>query len=217
MLLRIMLGAFFVVNASAKELPTPNHQPAKADLKDSVKDTTKNELSQLISLLLKTGKDGQIPENVAPDVGLPGSRPAKGVVIKDTSCVLVYEQSSDSANDGKRPLCILLSKHRQSGLDTEREFYNVNLDGQLERFLFQRGKVDEQGRPVQGSSIQSYPDINSSEVKKAFAAEMREVRAWLRQQMKVAAKTAAASAGKPADAARAAAAEGASASASPAQ
>ena len=189
MLLRIMLGAFFIVNASAGELP-PLSKAAKNGPKDSAITLTKIEMSRLADLLMKTGQDGKIPERMALDLGLPGARPGKGVVIKDTSFVLVYEESPDTAKEGKHPVCFLLNKNRRSGLDTELKFYRVNLDGQLERVYFQQGKVDKEGRPVPGSAVPFYPDINSPAVKKAFADEIREIRAWLKQQKKPASKTA---------------------------
>ena len=189
MLLGIMLGAFFVVNASAG-LPAPS-KAVKADRKkDSAIAFTKKEMAQLVELIMKTDQEAQIPERAARDVGLPGARPAKGVVIKETSCILIYEESPDDANQGKRPICLLLNKNRQSGLDREHDVYRVNLNGQLEKVYFQQGKVDEEGRPVPGSAVPFYPDINSPAVKKVFADEIREVRAWLKQQKKPAAKTA---------------------------
>ena len=172
-----MLGAFFVVNASAAGKSTP-----------------KKEMTQFIDVLTKVGDDGQFPESLSPPLGLPGVMQTKYARSMDSSYALIYEESTGSSGTvSKSPLCVILLKRKISGLDTASQYYRIGLDGGLEKAFFMRGKHDKDGKPVAGSNVDFIQDMDSPEVKTGFKAAMREARAWVRQQTKLAAEKAAAS------------------------
>jgi hypothetical protein len=162
--------------------------------------------------MMRNGIDSRYGENLAPSVGLPGARPVKGNNIRSKKfdkkrggldCAVVYEESAEeTAYDGKRPVCIFLETMKTSGQDGEGLFYRLSLDGHLERVIHKRFKFGDDGKAVRGSAVDNDEDINSPEVKKALAAEMADLRQWLKQQQKVVAKAATASAAKSEDAVR---------------
>lgn len=181
------------VKTRAADLPNVSHGTRKVDSKDSAKDTG-NEFKQLVDLVMTNGLDSRYGENFAPHVGLPGARPAKGKNIRSRkiykdrgglNCAVVYEESSEETQyPGKRPICIFLEVSKISGQDSTGRYYRLSLDGRLEKVLTTSGKNDENGKPVRGSAVSTDEDINSPEVKKAFAAEMADVRQWLKQQQR---------------------------------
>lgn len=205
----ILLASIVVFPAAVKtraaDLPNVSQAARKADLKDSVKDT-KNEFKQIVDFMMRNGIDGHYGENLAPAVGLPGARPVKGDNIRSKkfdkkrgglNCSVVYEESPEATEyGGKRPICIFLSTAKLSGQESEGRYYKLSLDGHLERVALVRDKRDENGKGVRGSAVWTDVDVNSPEVKKAFAAEMADVRQWLKQQKKVIAKKATASTAK---------------------
>lgn len=189
------------VKARSADLPNVSHQKLKSDLKDSVKDN-KNEIAQLVDHLMKHGRNARYGDNIAPTVGLPGARSTKGDNIRSKkfdknrgglNCSIIVEESSEEEiYDGKRPVCIFLEVGKLTGGNREDRFYKLNLEGQLERVVVVRSKTGEDGKTIRGSGVNSEEDITSPEVKKAFAAEMADVRQWLKQQQKIVAKKAAA-------------------------
>lgn len=203
------------VKTRAADLPNPRAGSRKTDLKDSVKDT-KNEFKQIVDFMMQNGQDSQYKESMAPVLGLPGARPVKGDNIRSKkfdkkrgglNCAVAYEESPEAAEyAGKRPICIVLEVPKLSGQEQENRYYRLNLDGQLEKAVLSRYKRDENGKVIRGSAVNTDEDINSPEVKKALAAEMADVRQWLKQQKKVAKKATASAAKSPAMAATASAA-----------
>jgi hypothetical protein len=205
-----MLALIPVVNTFAEGTPTP-----KADLKDSVKDSDKKDLAQLIDFLLKNGNDVQIGEDLGLAIGLPGARPAKSKAVRNKingkdrdalNCALIYEETTDASVPGsKKPTCIYLMKVADSPRIKVSQFFRINLNGQLERVITNRAKRDDEGKIIPGAGVELDDDKDSSAVRKTYTAELHEVRAWLKQQLKLAAKTTTASAAKPEDAVRASA------------
>lgn len=193
------------VKTRAADLPNVSPDSRKADLKDSVKDN-KNEFKQIVDLLMRNGLDSRFGDNLAPVVGLPGARPIKGDNVRSKksgknrgslNCAIAYEESSEAAEyDGKRPIYIFLQTRKVMGQDSESRYYRLDLDGRLEKVTLMRGKNGEDGKAIRGSGINTDEDINSPAVKKAFAAEMADVRQWLKQQKKIIAKKSTASAAK---------------------
>lgn len=181
------------VKTRSADLPNVSPDSSKSNLKDSVKDT-KNEFAKLVDFMMAQGQDARFGENIAPVIGLPGARPTKGDNIRSRkvykergglNCSVVYEESPEATEyGGKRPICIVLEVSKRSTQDTEGKFYRLSLNGQLEQVIHAHGKIDENGKAVRGSAVNTTADINSPEVKKAFAAEMADVRQWLKQQQK---------------------------------
>lgn len=193
------------VKTRAADLPNVSPDSRKADLKDSVKDN-KSEFKQIVDFVMQNGLDIRYGENFGPVLGLPGARPAKSDNVRSKkfdkkrgglNCTVVYEESPEAAEyAGKRPICIVLEVGKLSGQGSENRYYRLSLDGQLEKVLLSRIKRDENGKVIRGSGVGTDEDVNSPEVKKAFAAEMADVRQWLKQQKKIIAKKSTASAGK---------------------
>jgi len=187
----IMMSALFSVNAWAAATPSFNQ----------VMPNDKSEIDQLVNYLLKYGDESPIKEHLAPVLGLPGPTSGKSaIIIKDEHpaehgfdsfarlSILAYENSSDSAQANKRPLCIFLRKHVVSGFDDDDRFFRINLDGRLEKMVTIHGKRDADGKAVRGSGVASEQDIESSESKKSFAVEMAAMKKWLKAQKKILAK-----------------------------
>lgn len=189
------------VKARSTDLPNVSHAKLKSDLKDSLKDN-KNEIAQLVDHMMKHGQDSRYGDVIAPAVGLPGPSRMKGDNIRSKkfdkkrgglNCSVIIEESPDAtSHEGNRPVCIFLEVPKVSGEDRVMRFYRVNLDGKLERVIVMRSKNGEDGKIIPGSTVNSEEDINSPAVKEAFAAEMADVRQWLKQQQKAVAKKASA-------------------------
>lgn len=190
----VSIAAFpAAVKTRAADLPNLSPGSRKIDLKDSVKDT-KNEFKQIVDFMMRNGQDSRYGENLGPAVGLPGARPVKGDNIRSKkfdkkrgglNCTVVYEESPEATEyDGKLPICIFLTVLKPSGQESENRYYRLSLDGQLEKVTLVRDKRDENGKGVRGSAVWTDEDVNSPEVKKAFASEMADVRQWLRVQLK---------------------------------
>lgn len=196
--------AAFPATVKAQKTPPPDSR--KAELKDSVKDN-KNEFAQIVDFMMRNGQDSRYGENLGPAVGLPGARPVKGDNIRSKkfdkkrgglNCSVAYEESPEATEyEGKRPICVFLEVPKPSGQESETRYYRLSLDGQLENVRLIRGKRDENGKAIRGSAIWTDEDVNSPEVKKAFEAEMADVRQWLKQQKKIVAKKATSSKREP--------------------
>lgn len=192
-----MLALAPVVNTFAAEKQAVNRS-TKSDLKDSVKDTDKKDLAQLLDVMMKVGREGRMGENLAPVIGLPGPLPMKAANIRNIyqgkdrdalNCLLIYEEVADSsASAGKRPMCIYLMKITESPQFQDAQYFRISLDGKLEKVVTNRGKKDDNGQLIRGSGTPSDDDIDSAVVRKTYAAEMRELKAWLKTQQKLLAK-----------------------------
>jgi hypothetical protein len=182
-LLGSMLAVTPLVNGQENSTPKIN-SPA-----------SKNDIAQLIDVLLKSGEDSLVKEHLAPAIGLPGPMPVKSQTISDEhhgrdlnghECFLVYKQSEDATgSQSKRPFCIYLHRHKISGHDDESQYFRINLDGQLDKVVMILGKRDDDGKIVPGAGIARDQDIESSESKKEFAVEMAGMKKWLKTQQKL--------------------------------
>ena len=195
----IMLAVSFLVNARAADSPNLSQPSRRGTSKGSANGVSKNEMDQLVDFLLKNGTDNHIGEKFTNIMGGSPSLVKQGLIMKERHgkdisqlvCQLAYVESSTAeATDGKRPLCIYLTNVKGSGHDEERQLFRVDLDGHLEKAVIARAKRDDDGRDIPGSATPLDQDIDSSETKKAFAAQMVQVRAWLKKQ-KLSAKAAA--------------------------
>lgn len=189
------------VKTQAADLPNVNPAARKTDLKGSAKDNAaKKDLAQIIDFMMKNGNDIRIGENLAPVIGLPRSMPAKSKNIRNKingkerdalNCAVIYEETDDSsASGGKKPVCIYLMKVTESPRFQDAQYFRINLDGRLEKVVTNRAKKDDDGKIIPGSGIALDDDLDSSAVRKTFAAEMREVKAWLMAQQNPTAKKA---------------------------
>jgi len=192
-----MIAVSLHVNANSAQKPDVNQVSSKTELKDSVSGT-RNDISQLVDFLLKNGDDFLFKEHFAPVLGLPGPTPSKKaiVVAEDRkaehgfdsfgrACYLVYDKTTDADQGVKHPVCIYLRRHVVSGFDDDDRYFRVNLDGKLEKIVMIRGKRDINGKAILGSGVPSDQDIESSEPKKEFAAEMTAMKKWLKVQQKL--------------------------------
>lgn len=175
-----------IVNGKEQNLPSVNGN-----------NTTGKSVDGLVDVLMEKGIDSSFGKNLAAVVGLPESMPTKdadiatnrdGETIEGTGCILVYE--NDAATTTPKPVCFYILKRRETPQEAESHYYRMSLSGELEKAVLSRGKKDASGKPVRGSGVKTDLDIQSPEVKKAFAAEFKVLRAWLKKQKKPAIKKA---------------------------
>jgi len=199
------------VKTRAADLPNVSPSSRKTDPKDSVKDKAKEELAQLIDFMLKNGQDGTIGEASATLIGLAGPLPAKGQNIRNRingkerdalNCFLIYEDvPGTTTTEGKKLTCVYLMRVTESPRVSDTQHFRVSLDGRLEKVATNRAKKGGDGKVIPGSGVALDDDLDSSAVQKTYAAEMRELKAWLKVQLKAQkkldAKKATAGAAKP--------------------
>ena len=138
---------------------------------------------------MKTGIDDKVGSNLAPVIGLPKAMPMKlretvvSAKNKDTdirSCLVVIGEDT-------RPICVYMIRSKKSGRDHRAQYFRINLDGKLEKAVSSQGKNDENDKAIKGSGVKFEQDIDSSEVKKAFDAEMSYwLKDWLKKEQKAA-------------------------------
>lgn len=197
-----------LVNAQAQSLTSVNkNNSSKPDLKDSVREPRKD-IAGLISAVMQKGTNANIGSNLAPVIGLPRAMPTMDVEIlirqKDKNvekraCFVVYEpiQGTPTGASGKRPVCAYFVRIKRSRLDTQTQYFRVDLNGNLEKVILSQGKLKESGKVVRGSGVKTDLDADSQEVRKTFEAEMNFwLKDWLKKQQKSAAKKTADSAVK---------------------
>jgi hypothetical protein len=161
-----------------------------------------SEVTQLIEALLKNGADGNIGKNLAPVIGLPKPMPMKQqeIVMSERAsdferraCFVIYENIAGPAQDPdeKRPVCAYILKSKREGTNHQVRYFRIDLTGKLEKAILSRSKIDSNGKGVRGSGVKTDLDIESSEVKKNFEAEMKFwLKDWLKKQPKAPAKKA---------------------------
>jgi hypothetical protein len=191
-LLAIMWALPASVKAQDKNLPSRNH--GKSSQETTFRDA-KSEIAGLVEFLLKNGTEFRFREHIAPVLGLPGPMPSKVSNATEEHrgddrvfrlYYLVYENSSDpTAKDGTHPFCIYLRKRTVSGHANEDQYFRVNFDGQVEKAVVIRGKIDDEGKIVSGASVPTDLDIGSAESKKSFTAEMSQMILWLKKQKRL--------------------------------
>lgn len=188
------------VKALPSDPPSVSSGTPKAGQKSPAED---NEFIQIVDLMMQNGLDSRYGDNLAPNIGLPGARSVKGRNIRSKkvdpkrgslNCAVAYERME---NGDRRPLYIFLQVAKHSGQDAETRYYRLNLDGQLEKVTLIRTKRDKDGKGVRGSGTATDEKLNSPEVKKNFAAEMADVRQWLKRETEPAPEEATAGAAKP--------------------
>lgn len=195
-----MTAAIPLVNASAEDLPIGNQSSPKATLKNSVKERA-SDLSRLIELLLKTGEDDQLTENLSPVIGLTGTPRTKGRDFtlprphgkERRECSIVFSDESQDATPGeKRPSCLYIQHKIVSGHDGESHYYRLNLEGKLEKASVLQYKYDDDGKPIAGSGVTVDKDITSPAIQKAFKAEYAYwTKEWVKAEKKTQARAAA--------------------------
>lgn len=188
------------VKTHAADLPNVSQTSPADTLKDSIKDTAKKDLAQVIEYMMQNGADGKVDKNLAPEIGLSGPMPMKAANIRTKkdgdnrealNCTVFYEVTpGDSGADDKKPTCMYLMKVTEGKSVKDHQWFRVNLDGKLEKVVTSRVQKDESGAVVRGSGVTIQDDMDSPTVQKTFAAEMREVKIWLKAQKKLAAKKA---------------------------
>lgn len=200
-----------LVNGQPSSLTSvnPDNNSNEPELKDSVKEQ-KAGIAQLIAAVFKAGTDEKVGHNLAPVIGLPNSMPTKDVEIvisprdsdlEKRGCFVVYENIESATSEAveKRPVCAYIVKTKRAGRDTATRYFRIDLNGKLEKVVLSQGKFDENGKVVRGSGVKFDQDIESTEVKKAFEAEMKFwLKDWLKkEQLNAAKKTASAAATPP--------------------
>jgi hypothetical protein len=177
-----------LVNGRAQSLTSVNlgKSPTK-----SAKNT-KNELERLIQILLERGADKKVSNIMAPVLGLekPSNVKQHDVTLKHDennfdgrSCFIVFTD-----DEQKSPMCLFVKRARQTADSAESKYFKVSIAGKLENAIVWAGKKTAAGA-VPGSGVKTEQDIESSEVKKEFDAEMAYwLKDWLKKEQKADAK-----------------------------
>ena len=172
-----------VLALSIAALPSVvNAQALKA-----TKRADKGGFSALIEIVVGTGIDEKIGDNLAPVIGLPKAMPMK---VRDTllsgknkdreirSCLVIIDED-------KHPICVYAVRSKKSGRDKRSQYFRISLDGKLEKAVLSQTKYDENDKGIKGSGVKFDQDINSPEVKKAFDVEMSYwLKDWLKKEKK---------------------------------
>lgn len=185
------------VAVKAQTTPPQAGDRREPDLKDSVK-SGQSEISKLVQKLMASGGDGQYRNGYAQAVGLDRPMPIKGTMVpigrEARKCQIIYE--TDETN-GDRPFCVYFLRTKKTQHDGEERYYRVSLDGQLEKVVTLRNKLDDQGKALVEGRSRVEEDMMSPDIKKAFNAEMTFwLKDWLKKQQKLDAKKATARAAK---------------------
>ncbi len=197
-----------LVNAQAHSLTSVNkNNSSTPELKDSVREP-KKDIAGLISAVMQRGTNANIGSNLAPVIGLPRAMPTMDVEIlirqrdknvEKRACFIVYEKIEGTPTEasGKRPVCAYFVKIKRSRLDSQTQYFRVDLNGNLEKVILSKGKFGEGGKVVRGSGVKTDLDVDSPEVRKTFEAEMKFwLKDWLKKEQKNAAKKTADAASK---------------------
>ena len=157
----------------------------------------KSDFSRLVALVMTSGDEAKFANGIAQAVGLPNEMPARGEVeivssegkdIDQRDCSVVYEPDE---SDGKRPVCVYISRAKRFGRTSTTQYFKVSLDGQLEKAVTLSLKRDDDGNLLREGRSKSVEDIDSPEIKKAFKTELGFwVKDWLKKQGKVKTDTA---------------------------
>ncbi|OGR93113.1 MAG: hypothetical protein A2V88_06940 [Elusimicrobia bacterium RBG_16_66_12] len=190
-----MLALVPVVNTFALPQANKRHE---SGAKDSVK-SYQREVSKLVKALMATEGNSEYVDGHAQAVGLDRPMPYKGVGLligKDAHrSHVVYEPDADNGN---RPVYVYLVITKRTQHDIEERYYRVALDGQLEKVITLRNKLDEQGKVLREGRSRTEEGITSPDIKKTFKAEMTYwLKDWLKKELKKPAKVTAASTSKP--------------------
>lgn len=144
------------------------------------------DLSRLVQKVMATDGVGDYPNGFAQAVGLDKPMPVKGVIAlignEARKFHVIYEV--DEAGS-PRPFCIHLVRARKSKHDIQERYFRVNLDGQLEKVITLRNKLNEKGKAIPEGRSKFEEDIDSAEIRKLFKTEMNFwLKDWLKKQKK---------------------------------
>jgi hypothetical protein len=181
-----------LVNARAQSLTSVNTSKRTANSSKKLKD-----LPRLIEVLLTKGVNSAIGSNLAPAIGLEKSFSTKTqeIVLSQNeneldarSCFVVLADSSGV--DTPTPMCLFIRRTKRASGEQHSKYFKVSLLGKLEKAVVTSGKIDEKtGRGIAGSGAQAEQDIESSDIKKEFDAEMAYwLKDWLKKEQKADAK-----------------------------
>jgi hypothetical protein len=176
-----MMAPFILVNASAEDSPSVNHE-AKAK-------GIKNDLPRLIQTVSNTGDQKDFPNGYAQAVGLSEAMPAKRchVVLsgddkawEDRHVFVVY-----SNDEPTRPYCVYLMRGHASKHVLKQEFFRVSLDGKLEKAIMLQNKRDDDGNSIAEGRSRFEEDQDDPAVQKTFQTELSYwLKTWLKKQPK---------------------------------
>ena len=197
-----------LVNALPPSLTSVNKDNSSRK-NESATSANKAAVARLFEVMLASGADSSIANNLAPIIGLPNAMPIKAREIvtsengKDEerrACYVVYEnaEGKGAVLVEKHAVCAYFLKSKRSGHDPQTRYFRIDLTGKLEKVVLSQLKYDDTGKVIRGSGVKFDQDIESSEVKKTFEAEMKFwLKDWLKKERKPVAKTTAANAPKP--------------------
>lgn len=186
-----------LVNAQSPSLTSINNANSSttSELKDSAKESRPG-FAELIEAVLRTGADGNVGINLAPVIGLPKPMPYKtqqALISKHDkdqetrAYYVIYENTESTASKAaeKQAICAYIVRVKRSGLDRQMRYFRTDLNGKLEKVVLSESKLDDAGKGVLGSGVATDQDIDSSEVKKTFEAEMKFwLKDWLKKEQK---------------------------------
>jgi len=168
---------FMLVTVKAQEKSSP---PV------SVGVSVKSELHNLVRTVMASGEDFEYRHGFAEAVGLDKPMSAKVVMAligrEARKVHVIYE--TDEASE-KRPFCVFLVRSRKTPDDVQERFFRLSLDGQLEKVITLRNKLDGQGKAMRAGRSKVEEDINSPEIQKIFKGDLKFwLKDWLKKQKK---------------------------------
>lgn len=173
----------------------------KAQNKDAISGNKENSakddqsaISKLVQTLMASGRDGKYVNGVAQAAGLDRPMPMKGIMVpigkEARKCHIVYEPDEATGN---KPFCVYFIRTKITQHDFEERYYRLSMNGQLEKVITLKNKLDDQGKALREGRSRTEEDMKSPEIKKAFKTEMTFwLKDWLKQQQKLAAEKASA-------------------------
>ena len=155
-----------------KPAPSQESNHSESDLPASAQ-SSQNEISKLIQTLMASGSDGKYVNGYAQAIGLDGPMPVKGTMVPIgigvRRCNIIYEPDGDAGN---RPVCLYFVREKKTQHDGEQRSFRVSLDGQLEKVVTLKNKLDDQGKALVEGRSRVEEDMTSPEIQKAFKVEM---------------------------------------------
>ncbi|MBI5210253.1 MAG: hypothetical protein HY927_09815 [Elusimicrobia bacterium] len=175
----IIVSGLAFVNSSAHGAPIEKATP---QVKNPSKDKKAALLQSLIKRLMEEGFEDDVLRNLRDDLEIPLDAPlfgdgADAELMTDQTynrtCVVVMEKSPEGKTAAKH---LVFMNMKRSDHGSEGYGFRTSPEGVLEKAFVQRGKYDDQGKPVRGSAAVTPLDIGLPDVK---ARLQRELDFWL--------------------------------------
>jgi hypothetical protein len=187
-----MYRAIFVVVVLLSNFGSAFAGDAAKQVTPSVKYKEALKVKEFVRWLLKDGKERVLmPGRGAslldlPEGGVPSKARASGNSNPVHMCSLALDKNSDA--DKPKPTCFLLyvADLHPEQRNTKAWNFRYRLDGVLEKAVLTDGTLDENGKPVVGSAVDSVQDIKDPEIQ---AKAKEELEYWLAKAYELTHKT----------------------------